>query len=407
MKKNYFIIVSVIQIILSLVVIGFSGKIVGNTVKTINESVEVFEEFGNGFKSAIEQENTTMELKDEEEDSFSSLFKAEDEERLNALFNLSDENFFEGYFQRIIIASSIVIIIISIITIIIAKNNHILRNKKRIIFYCIITMLFGTNIIINVLGFVSFIVILCLKRKDEEDYPVPKGKITPLEKMYRSKKEIILGVLAIVAYVVLYIALRTVLDHFFPALSANKTTSCLIDIVIDMIVLIIVLAIYKEELLNGIKAVKSEFTYYRRFIRRRFIITLLITMLANIVRLIFTKSTTSENQFALFELPIWYLFPIAVIWAPIVEESIFRGSLKRIIPNKYVFIIFSGLLFGVVHAISEASIFDIVITSIPYCVMGLSFAMAYEKSNNIITNIAMHSLNNFLSMVLLITVFGV
>ncbi len=405
MKKNYFIIVSVIQIILSLIVIGFSGAIAQNTINTLNESMKAFKELESNFENAIEEDQPIVES-NEEENYFNSLFKTDDEERLNELFDLSDNDFLESYYQRIVIFLSIVIIVISIITIIIAKNNHILRNKKRIIAYSIITFLFGTNIIINILGLVSFIVILCLKRKNEEDYPVPKGKITPLEKTYRSKKEIIQGILAIISYVVLYVVLRGALNHFFPDLLADKTISCLIDLLIDIIVLIIVLAIYKEELLNGIKAVKSEFTYYRRFIRRRFIITLLITMLANIVRLIITKSTTSENQFALFELPIWYLFPVAVIWAPIVEESIFRGSLKRIIPNKYVFIIFSGLLFGVVHAISEASLFDIVITSIPYCVMGLSFAMAYEKSNNIITNIAMHSLNNFLAIVLLITVFG-
>ena len=228
-----------------------------------------------------------------------------------------------------------------------------------------------------------------------------------MERNYRSKKEIVLGVIAIICYVVLYVALRRALNNYFPIISEDLKLSSMIDLLIDIIILTIVLFIYKEELLNGIKALKSEFTYYRRFIRRRFILTLIISMVANLIRLIITKNTTSENQLSVLELPIWYLAPIAVIWAPIVEECIFRGSLKRLIPNKYVFIIISGVIFGALHAISESSLFNIIVTSIPYCVIGISFSMAYEKSNNIVTNIAMHALNNFLAISLLIVAFGV
>ena len=407
MKKNYFIITSIILIMLCTIVIAFSGKIAQNTIDSMNEAISMFNELESEL--SINRDESIGELdsnKEESLDFFDSLFDSSDEDRLNELFGLTDENFMTGYYQRIIIAESITIIIMSAITIIIAKNNHILRHKKRIVAYSIFTMILGTNILINLIGLINLIVILVLKRKDEEDYPIPKEKIIPLEKTYRSKKEIILGVLAIVCYVFLYVIVRKALNHFCPNLMEDGTISILLELFIDIIVLAIILAIYKEELLNGLKAVKGNFTHYRRFIRKRFIITLLLSMLANIIRFAITKNATSENQFSLFELPMWYLAPVAVIWAPIVEECIFRGSFKRIIPNKYVFIIVSGVVFGVLHAISESNIFDMMITSIPYCIIGLSFAMAYEKSNNIITNIAMHALNNFIAIVLMLVVLG-
>ena len=366
MKKNYFIITSIILIILCTIVITFSGKIAQNTINSMNEAMSMFDELESEVSSNFNVNLDELDQnREESNDFFDSFFESNDDDRLNELFGLTDENFMTGYYQRIIIAGSVTIIIMSIITIIIARNNHILRYKKRIIAYSIFTMILGANVLVNLIGLINLIVVLVLKRKDEDDYPIPKGKITPLEKTYRSKKEIIFGILAIVSYVFLYVIVRKALNYFCPNIMENGTVNVLLELGIDIIVMAIVLAIYKEELLNGLKAVKEDFTQYRRFIRKRFILTLLLSMFVNAIRFIITKQTTSENQFSLFELPMWYLAPVAVIWAPIVEECIFRGSLKRLISNKYAFIIISGIVFGVLHAIAESSLFNIVITSLP------------------------------------------
>ncbi len=407
MKKKYFIISSIILIVLSLLMMLASGFIAKVLVNSLNESMKVFEEIEAQLMEKSNIDSQDIEIDDKKEPNiFDKILITSDSERINNLLDMSNEDFWTDYYQRYIIVTSIVFIVISAITIVIAKNNHILRNKKRIIIYSIIIMLLGTNVFISLIGLVNLIIVLCLKRKDEEDYPIPNGKITPLERLYNSKKEIVLGVVAILAYVLLYVVLRKCLASLFPTAFENETLSIIVDLIIDIVVLGIILLIYHEELLNGIKAFKADFAHYRRFVRRTFILTLVVTMIANVVRLVITSHTASENQFSLLDLPMWYLAFAAVIWAPIVEECVFRGSLRRIIPNKYLFIIISGLIFGVLHAISESTLFDVVITSIPYCIMGWAFALVYAKSNNIIVNICLHALNNFLAVVLMFTVLG-
>ena len=135
MKKNYFIITSIILIMLCTIVIAFSGKIAQNTIDSMNEAVSMLNELESEL--SINRDESIGELDSNKEkslDFFDSLFDSSDEDRLNELFGLTDENFMTGYYQRIIIAGSITIIIMSVITIIIAKNNHILRHKKRVIF---------------------------------------------------------------------------------------------------------------------------------------------------------------------------------------------------------------------------------------------------------------------------------
>ena len=45
----------------------------------------------------------------------------------------------------------------------------------------------------------------------------------------------------------------------------------------------------------------------------------------------------SANQEALNGLPLWFMIPVACIWAPVVEEAIFRGVIRRFIPNNVKF----------------------------------------------------------------------
>lgn len=85
-----------------------------------------------------------------------------------------------------------------------------------------------------------------------------------------------------------------------------------------------------------------------------------------------------------------YLFIIAVIVAPIVEEIVFRGYIMNKWIDKYSLkkgIIFSSLLFMIFHI---QSFF------IPQLLLGLLCALVYVKYNNLFYAIFTHSLYNFL-----------
>ncbi len=188
------------------------------------------------------------------------------------------------------------------------------------------------------------------------------------------------------------------------------------------------------------------------------------TFIVAIITQIFGLNSISYNQELLEQ--IFRCAPIltaltGAICAPIVEELIFRGAIKRVIKNKKVFIIVSGLTFGLLHVLRYISpvfciliagiLIDIIfeskldknrkfklyvltivvmlfvsilsvhivsgsfynvllninfseaINSISYIVIGLYLAYIYAKYDNIYINIWCHIINNALAYIFLFT----
>ena len=55
-----------------------------------------------------------------------------------------------------------------------------------------------------------------------------------------------------------------------------------------------------------------------------------------------------------------------------------------------------------VKIVAEANVINEIINSISYIAMGMYLAYIYAKENNIYINIGVHSLNNILSMIVLL-----
>jgi membrane protease YdiL (CAAX protease family) len=89
----------------------------------------------------------------------------------------------------------------------------------------------------------------------------------------------------------------------------------------------------------------------------------------------------------------------SVIYAPFVEEIIFRKSIKNVIKNPYIFIIISGFLFGILH-INDYKNFSEILMGIPYIIMGLDFAYIYHKTNNIFTTMTFHFCHNLILLLI-------
>ena len=93
-----------------------------------------------------------------------------------------------------------------------------------------------------------------------------------------------------------------------------------------------------------------------------------------------------------------------IIYAPIVEEIVFRGAIFRGLRSKTNFIIsaiISGLLFGFIHvfdSLIQGNILDLLYI-IVYGSLGFVFCYAYEKNNSIFASIALHFINNFLGII--------
>lgn len=175
----------------------------------------------------------------------------------------------------------------------------------------------------------------------------------------------------------------------------------------DLIYLIILVYLYKDELKSDLSKFKKNGD---KLITKYFPIYLLGVFLMGISNMIvssITKIEISSNEEAVRTLikfyPVYMIFS-SVIYAPIVEELIFRKSIRKIFDDKVVFILISGFLFGLVHVIGGNTSSNELLMGIPYIVMGIDLAYIYYKSDNIFTTMFIHSMHNFI--LLLIQLFG-
>lgn len=99
----------------------------------------------------------------------------------------------------------------------------------------------------------------------------------------------------------------------------------------------------------------------------------------------------------------WLMLINAGILAPINEEIIFRKSFKNVIKNKWIFVLVSGFVFGLMHVLGNINSWIDVLYIIPYGALGGAFAYAYHKTDTIFTPISFHMFHNI--VLVLVSIF--
>lgn len=141
----------------------------------------------------------------------------------------------------------------------------------------------------------------------------------------------------------------------------------------------------------------NHMNYYSKYFKY-WLLALLIMMISNLLIMKFTGNEVASNEQAvqsLFEQSPLYIFFSAVIFAPIVEELVFRQGIRNLVPSKVLFIIVSGLVFGGLHVISSdmASLSELFYL-IPYCAPGMIFAYILAETDNIFVSMGLHFMHN-------------
>lgn len=222
---------------------------------------------------------------------------------------------------------------------------------------------------------------------------VPK-KIPKLEYKKSKKSEIVLSIILIVVYCS---------DFIIGQILSNLSTTFIRIFVVTYYISLYVLAIFslKSVIKEDIKLFKNNFKPYMKFIMAMYIIMKIVVVAILLIKTVIIGNGTSTNQQAINQLPIALTFVLAVIWAPLVEETIFRVSLRRFIKNDKIFVIISAIIFGGIHVLSEPSIVDALTNSIPYVLMGGCLAYTYKKTNNELCSILVHGVYNLIDVCLM------
>lgn len=352
-KKIYFIISSILQITASIYLIINSSSIIQTQLDSIKEVYAVF--------------------------------PASFQDRIISMLSNNGVTF--------ITSMSIIGIVLNILIFRIAIKNEILKKKGKLIALSIICFFTSNSSLVSILSIINFIILVACKRTNPEDFPEPKKDIPHLEYQKSTKKELITGILLIVIYFSQFLV-----KYIIP----EDNTLALNIFVIAFYVLLFVLSLvfFKDKLKRDLKLFKENYKSYFGYVLPKLGIMYIIFITSSLIGVLITKQATSVNQQTLESMPKWFILPAAIIWAPIVEELIFRGTFRRFIKNEWVFIITSAIVFGLLHTISEETLLNTIILAIPYGILGGTFAYIYAKTDNLSNNILAHAFNNAVAMLL-------
>lgn len=185
----------------------------------------------------------------------------------------------------------------------------------------------------------------------------------------------------------------------------NKLLLNVISIFTDLFIALILIYLYRKDFKNKFKELNSS--NGNKMIKssiKIWFIGLILMITSNLILNSFI-GTIAENESAnrlILNNYFIYASIAMIIIAPICEEIIFRLSISKIINNKVLYIIFSGLLFGFFHVIGTTGLQALYV--IPYTILGSTFAYIYQKHQNILCTILMHSLHNLICIMLIVSI---
>ena len=284
--------------------------------------------------------------------------------------------------NTIFIVPNVISIVISFIILVITFMNKTVSMRNLLIGLSIVLFVTSGNTFVSIISVVD--IIMCATVKGEV-IKKEKKEMPKLERFSSGKKGIIGAVVCFIVY--------------FSQMFIPKFNNYILSFIIYLIVLFILLFIFKDNLKRDLSTFKKGYKEYISFVLPRLGIMYIIYFVTSILCVAINRNMP-VNQQQIEALPIWYTFPLAALLAPIVEEILFRGCIRRFIKNDVLFIIVSGLLFGLLHTISEGSILGALFMAIPYSVLGCGFAYIYAKTNNITNNILCHACHNTVVMLL-------
>jgi membrane protease YdiL (CAAX protease family) len=300
------------------------------------------------------------------------------------------EKFFTMDFAtNYVIFSSGICVLIGVALFIMAANENIVRKKGLSIFLMILMILFTLSDLATNVSIIGIVAVLC--SKSEKKKKSKKESISKLDKIKVTKKDLFLSILLVAVYFSQFI-----IDIFSEKIRIYAVIGYY------LITLGLCLYVFWERYKRDFICFKNDFGKYIKYVFKMWGIMLLASFAAAIIVMALNGNSQSANQEALNGLPLWFMIPAACIWAPIVEEAIFRGVIRRFISNDILFVIVSSLSFGLLHTVGqEATLYLTIVQSLQYMAMGAVMAIAYVKSNNIMTNMGVHCVQNTFSTILL------
>ena len=264
-----------------------------------------------------------------------------------------------------------------------------LRHKTKLIILNVAQLLIG-NIFNIIFGIVN-IVILTRRTNDIEEEPKEKKELPILEDITKYKWYVYLMIFAF-----LFILCYTPLSDYFP-IPDTKTSKIIAVVTLYIIQLILLVIPMWNELKRDFIVFKNNFKLYLGKMLPQFGVIAIFYLISSF-SVMFLATNISTNQAIISNWPIYITAFVAILVAPIIEELMFRGFIRKFIKNDILFVLISSFVFGGLHVTSADSLQQFLYI-IPYSILGLAFSLNYVKTKNIASNIFLHSAWNSIAVI--------
>ncbi len=187
----------------------------------------------------------------------------------------------------------------------------------------------------------------------------------------------------------LYILVPYVLNIFLPSITESSNLDLVYRFIFMFLLLLLYIFLYREDIIKDIKAFKE---HPLKIIGKSLLFfVLLIIGSAVISSLIYLINPTPNSSYvnsgildSLLEKNIFVLIIYVFVLSLFTEQIVFRKVFKDIIKNKYFFIIFSGLIYGIFQVGYNISSLNDIFAVITFTYAGIILSTAYEKTDNLL-----------------------
>ena len=185
---------------------------------------------------------------------------------------------------------------------------------------------------------------------------------------------------------VLYLLIPMIIGMFLPSLNNSNLLSVLVRFIIDVGVIALFIYLFKDDFKEYnkglVKNPKKVIGVGLLFALFAFIAMPICNIILHVLNVSASDTNNDTINTLYVVIPLYMMFQ-TLIYSPIVEGITFRKVFKDAINNKWLFIIISGFVFGLYHIIYNMTSLSQILLMLPYFVVGMLYAGAYSKTDNI------------------------
>lgn len=175
-------------------------------------------------------------------------------------------------------------------------------------------------------------------------------------------------------------------------------------VLLYMLFALLILYLYRNTFKNDFKDIIENKKKYLSSILINVALIFVIMLITNaLIGMLFDIKQTSENDYSLLAMfkksPIILMF-LTSLYYPVIEGVIFRKSVRDIIDNKWIFIIFSSVFYFFFNVAYTSLSFTSIITSLCYLFSMMLLSSYYYKTNNFTASVLVMMIYNLIILVI-------